>query len=651
MKRNIFFLATIMSVALATSCSDFLDQSSPSEISRETVSDKPYYAGQRINSLYGRLTQDQTYSQYIPIGWSANTDIEMVNVIDSNKVYNADLNGYAHYNVGTSVNKVEQMWNQMYVSIEDANLAVDDIRNSQLFKDGDATMRRYLGEALTIRALLYYDMVKIYGDIPFRFEASKDDRSNTNPPKSDRDIILDSLMNSLDEAIEYLPWAYEVADYTTERVTKGYAHALLGQLALTRAGWVIREAPKAGYETASDGSSDATYPTQRPDAATRHQLYERALKHFAAVITSGKHAMNPSFENEWYLLNQLQLDRAYRENLFEIPMGMSTSGELGYVVGVRFENNAKYGRKNTANSLMTNAAFLYSYDPDDERRQVTVAGISIDENGVERLAASGIFGLNITKWDVRKMSSAWVDLNIQSLKVEGDKTLTGINVVKMRYPQVLLYYAEALNELAGPDARYDGDAGITARQALEQVHSRAFRQNLAKSQQYIAAIPGDKDSFFEALVQENAWELCGEGFRKYDLIRWNLLAQKIWDMKQDVLRETTDGTYQEEIYYNYTAEDPTVIDPASITWYGLPAGKTKNDYDNTKQGLRDRSFGYYKNSDTATKNLRFISCGLVGTSTSVMYEGVEVKNRYLMPLYYNTIGLSEGVLKNSYGIQ
>ena len=98
-------------------------------------------------------------------------------------------------------------------------------------------------------------------------------------------------------------------------------------MALTRAGYAIREQAKEGYETAS--YSDATYPTQRPGAAERKALYEKALKHLSEIIKSGKHSLNPSFENEWYLVNQLILDQSYHENIFEIPLGQNVTGELG----------------------------------------------------------------------------------------------------------------------------------------------------------------------------------------------------------------------------------------------------------------------------------------------------------------------------------
>ena len=183
---------------------------------------------------------------------------------------------------------------------------------------------------------------------------------------------------------------------------------------------------------------------------------------------------------------------------------------------------------------------------------------------------------------------------------------------------------------------------MTARQALEAVHTRAFNQadkNEAKA--YVNNIASDKDAFFNALVQENMWEFAGEGIRKYDLIRWNLLVEKIKEFKQTYLAELADGTYQKTIYFNYLDEKKTKIDFSSVTWYGIPDGKTSADYD----GSID-SFGAAKldsGSDTQVDvNLPSISSGLVG-------DNVAVKNRYLMPIASTTISATNGKIHNSYG--
>ena len=194
--------------------------------------------------------------------------------------------------------------------------------------------------------------------------------------KTDRDVILDYLINDLEDAAEHLSWAGSVS---TEHVTKGYAHSLLANIALTRAGWAIRESAKAGYETAPN--SDAAYPTQRPGTEERQKLYELALKHLNIVIGSGKHQLNPSIENHWDMVNKLKLDETYRENIFEIPMGLGRSGELGYTVGVRINGaSSKYGEKgNSSGKMKVCAPYFWSFDHNDLRRDLTCAPYTLKD--------------------------------------------------------------------------------------------------------------------------------------------------------------------------------------------------------------------------------------------------------------------------------
>lgn len=637
--------AAVAGVIVMSSCSDFLDQNSPSDQETEQVYNSVYYTELTINKLYGGLTQDRTYAQDLAIVWNLNSDCELVDGLGDNATNTSSERGNMNYNTDPGWSKISGVWDALYGVIENANLSIDGIRNSSLLTGGGSSQRsmeRYLGEALTIRALCYLDLVRFFGDVPMKMEPSKADLSNAYLGKTDRDVILDSLMSDLDEAIEYLPWADAVSGYTTERVTKGYAHGLLAQIALTRAGYAIREQAKDGYVTATN-ISDPTYPTQRPGDAKRKELYERALTHLSAIITDSHHNLNPSFENEWYLINQLTLDQTYRENLYEIPMGLNTSGELGYTVGVRLNGvTSKYGYSNSSGKLKLTAPLLYSYDANDLRRDITVSAMEIKESdaGVttENLLKNAPFALYAGKWDARKMSETWLSQNL----VATAKHVTGINPVLMRYSQVLLYYAEVMNELAGPDGRYTGDAGITAREALAQVHNRAFDDShKAEAQAYVDAIGSDKDSFFDALVDENMWEFAGEGYRKWDLIRWNLLVDKINEFKNTYLQELNDGVYQSTVYFNYKDDAKTQIDMSSVTWYGLPDGKTAADYAGSSDsfGKSDSSKGTDTQVDT---NLPSICSGLVGSN-------VTVKNRYLMPIASTTISASNGSLHNSYG--
>lgn len=662
--KKIFSIITIAVGALlgTTSCSDFLDQQSPSEHTDADVWESTYYTGLRVNKLYGAMGQDRTYSQDLAIVWNMNSDVELVDGLGTNATAVSER-GAMNYNMSPGWGKINDLWTAMYGIIEDANVNITNIRASKLLNEGSASqkaaMQRYLGESLTIRAMVYFDLLRIFGDIPMKMEPSKSDLSNVYLGKTDRDVIMDQLIADLEEAVEYLPWAGSVSGYTTERTTKGYAHGLLGQIALTRAGWAIREAAKDGYETATDGNSDDTYPTQRPAKDVRDNLYKKAIEHFAAIINDATHSLNPSFSDEWYKINQQILDQEYHENIFEIPMGENVTGELGYTVGIRLNGvTEEYGYGNSSGKMKTTATLLYSYDENDQRRDITIGSVQVrssSNHAVEEVLGNSPFELYVAKWDPRKMNQTWLNNNLKATA----KHMTGINPVKMRYANILLWFAEAQNELYGPTAT-DATCGLSALQALTLVHNRAFTKNTGTDEKpnlvanpqdggaFLTAAAASQTAMFDAIVQENAWEFAGEGFRKYDLIRWNLLYKKIMDFKADYLARLDPSVvdqpgynFQKKVYFNYSNEAKTKIDMKSITWYGIPDGKATTDYAGNVSsfGSSKPDTGSDKQVDT---NLPSISSGLVG-------DNVEVKNRYLMPIGSSTIDASNGMLHNSYG--
>lgn len=659
--KKIYSIVAIATAALCMmSCSDFLDQRSESEQSTETTYESPYYTGLVINKIYGLLSRDYTYSQVIPIIWGANTDTELIDGLGPTGVETASERGVMNYRMSeTFWSRIGDWWKDYYDIIEYTNLAIEGIRNSKLYQSGSnsdrTTMGYYLGEALTLRAMMYLDVIRMWGNVPMKFEATKPDLSNAYLGKTDRDVILDALMTQLEEAIELLPWADGASNYTTEHVTKGYAKALYAQVALTRAGYAIREAEESqtkvaeGYETAA--YSDATYKTLRPGLQKRQELYRKAAAQLADIISSGKHALNPSYENEWYKLNQLELDKVYHENLFEVPNLSNVTGELGYTIGKRMNGPTQdFGYGNSSGKLKTTITHYYSYANGDTRRDITCAMTQFsDDNGAtfEKFIGNAPFGIYIGKWRPEWMTESWLAQN----KAMSAKHMTGINTVRMRYSQVLLYYAECLNELVGPDATLGGiNCSKTARQALEEVHTRAFNEaDKATATAYVNGIASDHDSFFNAIVQENAWELTGEGFRKFDLIRWGILAQKIADMKKEY--DTKCLTWPQYVHYKAPASNPNYVDMSTLIFDDT---KEMDGYQNgTWFGFKDQE-AKEKNTQWST-NLPRISEGLVGISidgnigTPVNIAKERVLNRYILPMTTTMKADANGALTNSYG--
>lgn len=653
--KKILSLAALGLCAVFTSCSDFLDQDSPSVQSKENVFNSTFFTGLEINKIYGGLGQDNMYSNRLSISFPTNSDIELIDGLGSTIDTNLGTErGYMNYDgTPSGWSYIGSTWTNIYGCIEYCNLAVDGIRNSDIASE--TAMKQYLGEALTLRALLYLELVRLWGDVPFMTSPTNPSLEDAYAGKTDRDVILDALLADLEEAIPLLPWAGS-GDYTTERITRGYANALCAQIALTRAGYAIREKAKDGYET-EPNFSDPTYPTQRPDAQTRKGLYEKALTCLSEIITNGTHSMNPDFREEWKKVNSRTLDLAYKENIFEVPLLLNISSELGYTIGKRINGaTTEFGAKgNSSNKQRTTASFLYSFEKSDSvRRDVTCCLTSYKEgdNGtIEQMATVGPFAINIGKWRPEWMGEEWRT----AARASSDKVTTGVNAVKMRYSQVLLLYAEVMNELAGPTGNYTGDAGLTALQALAMVHNRAVKKNnndtSTDTDNFLrrAATHGYAD-FFEDIVQESAWELCGEAIRKWDLIRWGILATKIAEAKADYDQNCL--SWPTKIYFNYTDDTKSRIDERSITWYGLDeTGKLATDYDGSATGPGFESLEKKEASTQWSENLPRISEGLVGLSIdgtpSVPAHGI--KNRYIMPIYVTTIADSRGSLENSYG--
>ena len=752
--KKIFKTTIICVSALAiTSCNDWLDTKSDSQLEESALYNNAESIKLAAYGVYADLC-DEPYTQLMTIHQGAGTDIELIDGIGQTATGDNERGGM-NYNATTSWAKLGVLWEKQYKTIEDCNRIVDGIKAGPL--SADPEVMKYSAEVRVIRAMVYLDLIRVFGDIPFHWEGSKSDLSNVNIGKTDRDIILDALIADLEAVVaeDKLPWCGD--GVSSEHVNMGYARGLLANIYMTRAGFALREnnnaeAEAGGYSSnkkvaagyvktdpysGTDTYSDDEYQTLRPSDADRTILYSKALGHLKAVIEKGTHKMNPSFADEWDKINKLELDQTYYENMFEIPMGFGISGELGYTVGVRMNGTTTdWGFSNSSGKVKTTAVHLYSYAPCDTRRDISciafelkdfdrtdlatsnmeeeVGGVTVPvetETGgavtAESLVKNKPWGLYLGKWDVRKMSDRWKTQNLTASLKFG----YGINTVRMRYPQILLWYAECENELNGPTTE--------AKNALKAVHARAY--NDAPEQAYngddtgitasdeLADFNTDVDNaatkadLIKLISKENALEFCGEGFRKWDLIRWNKLHDAIVQAKKDyvAMQDADAGTkiFQDKVYFKYKDyeevkdENGNVIkimapeksiDWSSVTWYGTdgtnkpPLGSDpskdkgwinsngyryakaasdgydlpgfgKDHKDLNGQSYVMNSFGQeYANFDTEFST---ICGGLVGTwdGTDCNDKGLKVKNRYLMPIYSNVLSSSNGRLYNSYG--
>ena len=149
--QNIVYVLTVGG-ALLPSCSDFLDTESPSVQSSTVTFEIEGMTRSAIMGVYSELAGTYVYGQKMSVNWQGVSDIELASgyATDPSKDLTSDT-GAANYYCDW-YNKTLQ-WGYIFKMAELASTAVDGIRASALYKSGNAAMKRYLGEALTLRSL------------------------------------------------------------------------------------------------------------------------------------------------------------------------------------------------------------------------------------------------------------------------------------------------------------------------------------------------------------------------------------------------------------------------------------------------------------------------------------------------------------------
>jgi starch-binding outer membrane protein, SusD/RagB family len=517
------------------SCDDYFEVVPVSEFSTENVFINTDYARQAVLGIYQLMTRDEGYTKRLNMYYTVDTDIAMCSgQLDNGR------RGIARYAANSGNTEIQRPWENLYAGIERANVCIRYIPESPVFSGGTEAqareMRRLHGEALTLRALFYYELVRNWGDVPFKTK-NAEAGDDFYLPKTDRDIILEQIIEDLELAEELVPWRSEVP--SDERITKGAVKGLMARVALARAGYSLRR--EGGMLR---GSDHLTY-------------YKIARDKTLEIMESGQHTLNPSFENVFRTHCRRQLDTQYGESMWEVGMGQYTSGEVGYYIGNKTHDLSRYGRAD--GGIRAIPTYYYSFHPHDTRRDITISLYRIDENNLQVLEDPR--NIYIAKW-----RREWIEPVFP-----GTDKFNGINWVLLRYSDVLLMFAEAENELNnGPTA--------AAIEAFRKVRERAFAGNVGQ----MPEIPATYQEFFEEIVQERAWELGGEGIRKFDLIRWNRLNSNLAGMKAELNKLTlnvspyesvpsrmvwrNNGELLEFLNYNTPLDSATIADRDTIMW-------------------------------------------------------------------------------------
>jgi len=537
MKFNKIYILFIGASILSTSCKDVLEAPSQSSLDEQVIYTTPVLAEGAYTGIVRCMGEVNFRARYIPY-YGANTDTELASNLDGDN--SKDNVNISNYNTKTSnsyfaSSNGSSIWESPYTGIERANIAIAAIKKYNNLTT-NKEMAHLLGEILTIRAVYYSDLIKAFGDIPARFEPLNS--STINVPRSDKDVIYKQLLADLKEAEEYLAWPNENAKTrSVERVSKAFAKALRARIALYAGGYSQRMDGTVRLSSDPDLSSDKMYQIAKDECLDIIQQKSNKLLGFEEVFRT--------------LLKENTT--AGLESMWEVPYSTSR-GRVTINLGVAHTTQDQYYTASKNNvTLLANPTMLYEYEKEDVRKDVTLVPYSW-ENGKQ------ILSTNYNKIYFGKFRAEWMTRPI------GNGNDDGMNWIYMRYSDVLLMAAEAINELEGPTGPND------AQKYFRAVRERAYPNNPEKVNAYMDQITSGPDKFRTAIRHERALEFTGEMLRKADLIRWNLLSDRITTSSQKLEQlKNKQGIYADlptNVYYKYKA------DGISLDYYGFNIGDT-----------------------------------------------------------------------------
>lgn len=432
MKKNIimgYVLTTL--VLLCTSCDDFLNQE---PISNGSVTGFYKTQADIEQGIAGAYNSLQSYKQY-----GANFIFFMEVRSDNTYTESITTSGgiYGDFDLfrTTSTNSVLDLtWAGCYEGIQRCNIVLGNIDNVAM----DETLKRqYKGEVLFMRALTYFNLVRIWGDVPLVIKEVKDPFEAfafTRTPSSE---VYQQIVTDLSDAAGLL--SEKVEKSRTGAITTGAANALLGKVYLT-----LKDFQKA----------------------------EVVLK---KVVDSKVYKLLDSYEDVFNVLNKNSA-----ESIFEIQYNKDVTDQ-----GSRFANifapkgsTEVTGGVGTSLGDNTPTGDLYGkYEDGDLRKNVSIGQIT----------------------DGRLYCKKFVVAPV--LPNQSDA-----NFIVLRYADVLLMYAEALNENG---YKTDGDAFLY----LNEIRKRAGLEAYTKD------MLSDQGQFREAIWNERRFELAFENHRWFDLLR------------------------------------------------------------------------------------------------------------------------------------
>ena len=588
-----------MSLAAVVSSCD-MDAPTISTLDETSVFSTYSLAEAEVMSIHISFGETNSYrGRFLPY-YGLNTDLETGSgTYPSLKDQATDKQGlwnYSTLSTNGQMNTDNNAYAKFYEGIERANLAIEGIRKHGNI-EANADMRHLLGEALTLRAVVYNDLVKAWGDVPARFEPNNP--TNVYMPRANKDEIYKQLLADLAEAEEYCYWPKESSiTKSTERVSKAFVKGLRARIALYACGYALRG---DGYRRSND-----------PELS-QDKMMQIVKDECIDVINQGSNKLG-DFKSNFVKLCQDNVT-AGDESLWEIPFS-DGRGRVLYTWGVKHNAKDQYTQQAQGGVNGPLPYLYYDYDVDDIRRDITCVPYDWSKELTEGKSHQQLRAIN--KWCFGKLRYEWMKRIVTSTNDDG------VNWQYMRLADVYLMAAEAVNYLDGPSSAW---------QYMKPVLDRALPAEKVAALQ--AKYTASKEAFQAGIVEQRAFEFAGEALRKADLVRWGIIDEKMAEAKQKLTDlANRQGAYADlpvKIYWKLADNGEDIL------IYGLNHGDTDD------QGSNLKAEGY------TAKDWFVASKDGSNIITDDYIEGLYVKQpslNCLWPIWQTFIDKSNNMLNN-----
>lgn len=624
MKKSIYF-SFILAATLATTSCD-LDAPTQSSMTEDVVFSTEALADAAVMGIHQSFGETNSYrGRYIPY-YGINNDCEIYNNYadpkkDPTKDREISLACYSASADNTYMNTSNNAWAKLYEAIERANKAIVSMEKFGGI-DANANMGQLYGELLTLRSFIYFDLVKAWGDVPYRFEPNTSE--TVYLPKTDRVTILKKVLADLETAEKYLGWPNENS-YTksTERASKSFAKGLRARIALFLAG--KSEWPNEGLRY------------NLTDESERKAMYTIARDECVSIINQGCNKLGATFDENFRNLCKEDVT-AGKESIFEIPFS-DGRGRVLYTWGNKHSTTDQWTALAKGGINGPTPTLWYDFDKDDARRNITCIPYTWD--GGEKTVSGGSGG----GWSFGKLRFEWMSRKVTSTNDDG------INYQVIRYADIYLMAAEAENALNGP---------ANAKQYLKPILDRAYP---AAKVSTILASASSQEAFQNTIEDQRKFEFAGEGLRKLDLMRWGKLGSTLAETKEKMTelanRTGRYANYPKKLYYN-EGLGAASTDADSYEVYGLEEGQTDEE-GKSLYGSNSSWFCYRDGLQDVPEDATSEEKKKIEDNNKSINDNNNKIDRYLQYLYINDpdkkmfwpiwkvfIDSSNGMLKNDY---